>query len=243
MELFQAHLGLMANSLGEGYHETRVAGFHGRARLDELAGPGAAGRAGAAGSTWHRCCPSRGTAPSTGTTAGAPAPKPIPEQAEHQVRAQSLLGVDVSNGQDTIGEVSDLVVTDDGRVEAIVVGVGGFLGIGEKPVALAWDSIKLTEQDGSRVILVSATREQLEGMPTYKTLEDKQAEADAAAAQQQMQQQQQGVVPSPGVAPPRPLPRRASRERARRSPRPRPGLRSAGAHLHIARCCSCTLAG
>ena len=132
-----------------------------------------------------------------------PAPEPIPEQAEHQVRAQSLLGVDVSNGQDTIGEVSDLVVTDDGRVEAIVVGVGCFLGIGEKPVALAWDSIKLTEQDGSRVILVSATREQLEGMPTYKTLEDKQAEADAAAVQQQMQQQQQqGGVPSPGVAPP-----------------------------------------
>ena len=61
-------------------------------------------------------------APSAATTAGAPAPQPIPEQAEHQVRAQSLLGVDVSNGQDTIGEVSDLVVTDDGRVEAIVVG-------------------------------------------------------------------------------------------------------------------------
>ena len=84
----------------------------------------------------------------------------------------------MSNGQDTIGEVSDLVVTDDGRVEALVVGGGAFLGIGAKPVALAWDSIKLTEQDGSRVILVSATREQLEGMPTYKTLEDKQAEAD-----------------------------------------------------------------
>ena len=112
----------------------------------------------------------------------------------------------MSNGQDTIGEVSDLVVTDDGRVDAIVVGVGGFLGIGEKRVALAWDSIKLTEQDGGRVILVSATREQLEGMPTYKTLEDKQAEADAAAAQQQMQQQQQGGVPSPGVAPPAPAP-------------------------------------
>jgi hypothetical protein len=150
--------------------------------------------------------PAEAPAPSTGTTAGAPAPKPIPEQAEHQVRAQSLLGVDVSNGQDTIGEVSDLVVTEDGRVEAIVVGVGGFLGIGEKPVALAWDSVKLTEQDGSRVILVSATREQLEGMPTYKTLEDKQAEADAAAAQQQVQQQQQGLVPSPGVAPAAPAP-------------------------------------
>ena len=105
-------------------------------------------------------------------------------------------------------------VTEDGRVQAIVVGVGGFLGIGEKPVALAWDSVKLTEQDGSRVILVSATREQLEGMPTYKTLEDKQAEADAAAAQQQMQQQQQqGAVPSPGVAAPAPAP----------APAPQPG--------------------
>src|SRR3954453_19354494 len=156
--------------------------------------------------------PAEAPAPSAGTTAGAPAPKPIPEQAEHQVRAQSLLGVDVSNGQDTIGEVSDLVVTDDGRVEAIVVGVGGFLGIGEKPVALAWDSIKLTEQDGSRVILVSATREQLEGMPTYKTLEDKQAEADAAAAQQQVQQQQ-SVMPGVGVAPPAPAP----------APAPQPG--------------------
>ena len=195
---------LWRTHFGRESHETHVAGFHGRARIGELAGPGAADRAGAAGGTWHRRCSSRGTG--RRTTAGAPAPKPIPEQAEHQVRAQSLLGVDVSNGQDTIGEVSDLVVTDDGRVEAIVVGVGGFLGIGEKRVALAWDSIKLTEQDGGRVILVSATREQLEGMPTYKTLEDKQAEADAAAAQQQMQQQQQGGVPSPGVAPPAPAP-------------------------------------
>jgi len=99
-------------------------------------------------------------------------PKPVPEQAEHQVRATSLRGVDVSNGEATIGEVSDLIVTEDGRVEAIVVGVGGFLGIGEKLVALAWDSIKLTEQDGDRMILVSATREQLEGMPAFKTLEE-----------------------------------------------------------------------
>jgi hypothetical protein len=139
------------------------------------------------------------------TTAAPAAPKPVPEQAEHQVRAQSLLGVDVSNGEATIGEVSDLVVTEDGRVEAVVVGVGGFLGIGQKRVALAWDSIKLTEQDGRRVILVSATREQLEGMPTFKTLEERRAEEDAAAAQRQMQQQP-GVAPgvTPGLTPPPP---------------------------------------
>jgi hypothetical protein len=139
--------------------------------------------------------------PAGGIT-GVPAPAPVPEQAEHQVRAGSLLGVEVSDGEATIGEVSDLVVTEDGRVEAVVVGVGGFLGIGQKRVALAWDSIKLTEQDGRRVILVSATREQLEGMPTFKTLEERRAEKDAAAAQRQMQQQP-GVAPgvTPGLTP------------------------------------------
>ena len=111
----------------------------------------------------------------------------------------------MSNGEATIGEVSDLVVTEDGRVEAVVVGVGGFLGIGEKRVALAWNSIKLSEQDGRRVILVSATRGQLEGMPAFKTLEEKRAEEEAAAAQRQMQQQP-GVAPgvTPGLAPPPP---------------------------------------
>ncbi len=84
-----------------------------------------------------------------------------------------------------------------------MVGVGGFLGIGEKRVAVAWDSIKLSEQDGEQVILVSATREQLEDMPTFKTLEEKQAEADAAAMQQQQQQQmEQQPSAALGVMPP-----------------------------------------
>ena len=146
--------------------------------------------------------PAEGTAPPAEATAGAPVPEPVPEQAEHQVRAESLLGVDVSNGQDTIGEVADLIVTQDGRVEAIVVGVGGFLGVGQKSVALAWDSIELAERDGARVILVAATREQLEGMPEFTTLEEKQAEE----AMRQLQQQQPGGAPGLGVAPPVPAP-------------------------------------
>ena len=150
-------------------------------------------------------------APGTGA-APAEAPEPVPEQAEHQVRAESLLGVEVSNGQDTIGEVADLIVTQDGRVEAIVVGVGGFLGVGQKSVALAWDSIELTERDGARVILVAATREQLEGMPEFTTLEEKQAEEAMRRQQQELQQQMQqpsppgGAPAGVGVAPPAPAP-------------------------------------
>jgi hypothetical protein len=150
--------------------------------------------------------PAEGTAPPAGVTAGAPTPEPVPEQAEHQVRAESLLGVDVSNGQDTIGEVADLIVTQDGRVEAIVVGVGGFLGVGQKSVALAWDSVELAERDGERVILVAATREQLEGMPEFTTLEEKQAEEAMRQQQQQMQQPPGGPPAGVGVAPPAPAP-------------------------------------
>jgi hypothetical protein len=74
-------------------------------------------------------------------------------------------------------------------------------------VALAWDTIRLAEQDGERVILVAATREQLEGMPAFKTLEEKQAEEAALRQQQEMQQQQQqGGAPGVGVAPPAPAP-------------------------------------
>ena len=134
-------------------------------------------------------------APGTGTaTTEVPAPRPVPEQAEHQVRAEGLLGVAVSDGQATIGEVSDLVVTRDGRVEAIVVGVGGFLGLGEKRVALAWDSVRLAERDGERVFLVSATREQLEGMPAFETRGRERAEEDAVEAAAQR-------PTAPGMAP------------------------------------------
>jgi hypothetical protein len=136
-------------------------------------------------------------------TTDAPEPKPVPEQEENEVRAESLLGVDVTNGQDTIGKVSDLIVTEDGQVQAIVVGVGGFLGIGEKRVALDWDSVKLTRQDDDRTFEVSATRDELEQMPEYKTLEDKEAEAAATSTQQQMDQG--GALPgaaAPGTAAP-----------------------------------------
>ena len=140
-----------------------------------------------------------------GTVTGAPAPAPVLEQAEHQVRAGSLLGVEVSDGEATIGEVSDLVVTEDGRVEAVVVGVGGFLGIGEKRVALAWDSVRLVERDGERVFLVSATRGQLEAMPAFRTLEERRAEEAAARLQREMQERR-GAAPGATPATPAPAP-------------------------------------
>jgi hypothetical protein len=60
-----------------------------------------------------------------------------------QYRASKLVGVNIYNGKDeNIGEVNELIVDGSGKVLAVVIGVGGFLGIGEKNVALPFDQVK-----------------------------------------------------------------------------------------------------
>jgi sporulation protein YlmC with PRC-barrel domain len=58
-------------------------------------------------------------------------------------RASKLDGVDVYNqNNERIGEVDDVLVDKDGRVEAVVIGVGGFLGIGERNVAVPFSALQ-----------------------------------------------------------------------------------------------------
>lgn len=70
---------------------------------------------------------------------------------------------------DEIGTINDLVIDMDGQIQAVVVGVGGFLGMGEKDVAIEWDSLELTRDgdDDDYVIRVSATQEALEEAEEY----------------------------------------------------------------------------
>lgn len=85
--------------------------------------------------------------------------------------ATNLIGENVYNGTgdqaENIGDVNDLVIGKDGKVESIVLGVGGFLGIAEKNVALNYADIDWAEKDGDRWIVVNATKEQLESMPAF----------------------------------------------------------------------------
>ncbi len=66
---------------------------------------------------------------------------------------------------DNIGDVNDLIIGDDGSITDAVVGVGGFLGIGEKNVAVPFDELKVVESDGEIRLIYAATREQLEAAP------------------------------------------------------------------------------
>ena len=66
-----------------------------------------------------------------------------------------------------IGDVSDLLVENGGKVNTAMVGVGGFLGVGEKNVAVPFDSLKVVEKDGKRYLVLKTTKEALESAPGY----------------------------------------------------------------------------
>ena len=80
-------------------------------------------------------------APATETTAGSA--NFLTQAQAGQYRASKLPGVNIYNSKDeSIGEVNELVVDKNGAIQAVVIGVGGFLGIGEKNVALPYNAIK-----------------------------------------------------------------------------------------------------
>lgn len=82
-----------------------------------------------------------------------------------------------------IGDVNNLVIGERGEVAAVIIGVGGFLGIGEKNVAVNYAELEwVTAEDGSERFVLNTTKEALETAPDFKTTdEDAAAPADATA--------------------------------------------------------------
>ena len=80
---------------------------------------------------------------------------------------EQLMGRDVVGPDgDEIAEVADLLVETDDRIRKVIVDVGGFLGIGAKPVVL--DIAQLSRRGDSQDLHTSMTREQLEALPSYE---------------------------------------------------------------------------
>ncbi|MBY5554569.1 PRC-barrel domain containing protein [Rhizobium leguminosarum] len=128
-----------------------------------------------------------------GDAAQAPAPAPttdtaqasyLTEQAPDQISANTYIGQSVYNGNnESIGSVNDLILKKDGGMVAAIVGVGGFLGIGEKNVAVPMEKITVAQntQDGSVKLTTSETAESLKAAPEFKTLAMLAAEKAPAA--------------------------------------------------------------
>ncbi len=86
-----------------------------------------------------------------------------------EVSASDLMGARVYGANDSdLGEISDIVFDESGQIDAVVIDVGGFLGIGEKPVAVDFDSLNIrTDQAGTLMVSVNASEDQLKNAPAY----------------------------------------------------------------------------
>ena len=67
-----------------------------------------------------------------------------------------------------IGEVKDVLLSPDGKVNALIVGVGGFLGMGEKDVAVPFNAVKHTAKDGKVYLTLDISRDALKAAPGFK---------------------------------------------------------------------------
>jgi len=107
--------------------------------------------------------------------------------------AENLDGTQVyGTNNEEIGQIGDFVLNAQGQIDAVIVDVGGFLGIGEKPVALEYKSVQVQQNaNGDIRILVNATQEQLQNAPAYAENAAGGAGQEGGQGQGQDQGQQQ----------------------------------------------------
>ena len=93
----------------------------------------------------------------------------LDKQQAGEVLTHRLVGTKVLNAQaEEIGEVKDVVIDAKGAVTAVVVGVGGFLGIPEKLVAVPYGAIQIGEVvQSSRIVILDASKDALKAAPAY----------------------------------------------------------------------------
>lgn len=96
--------------------------------------------------------------PDTTTKAKADKAPAMYEMKPGQWRATKLTGVAVyNNANEKIGDVNELIVARDGKVEAVVIGVGGFLGMGEHLAAVPFDKVKWLDTPRDQTVSTRTT--------------------------------------------------------------------------------------
>jgi sporulation protein YlmC with PRC-barrel domain len=117
------------------------------------------------------------------TTASAQTPQAVPKAVE-QDRAANILATIPANATTVthwhkqsvydpsdakIGEIMDVLVDRDGKIAAFIVGVGGFLGMGEKDVAVPFNAVQFKTKDNNKWYpVMNTTKDALKSAPGYK---------------------------------------------------------------------------
>ena len=107
------------------------------------------------------------TAPGQPPARTATKDMPAPQAAD----ARKLIGRSVKNpNNDTIGKIESVYLDANGKVDSVIVGVGGFLGVGERYARLHWRDLQIS--DNGEKVVVNMTKDQLKAMAPYKYKDD-----------------------------------------------------------------------
>jgi sporulation protein YlmC with PRC-barrel domain len=92
------------------------------------------------------------------------------QQSNQYLARERLIGAKVVNKDGvSVGDIEDLIVGDGGRIEGVIMGVGGVLGVGRKTVAVRFGALKVTTADGKTTVsLPAATKEMLGAVEAYQ---------------------------------------------------------------------------
>jgi len=110
------------------------------------------------------------TAPAWAQTAVTPTVtqvSPATTSSTTQIDGNKLIGQSVQNTADnkTVGTIDSVIIDKSGKIHNVVIGVGGFLGIDKKDVAVDWSQLHVT--DNGRKVTMNADKDQLKAMPDY----------------------------------------------------------------------------
>src|SRR6185437_4181388 len=98
------------------------------------------------------------------------------KQDASELLAANLIGQTVMTvNNESIGEVTDLITDKDGKILAVLIGAGGFLGIGQKDLAIRFQDIKVTrDENNDLTVTANVTKGMVAQAPDYQTLDEQQ---------------------------------------------------------------------
>jgi hypothetical protein len=96
--------------------------------------------------------------------------------------ASSLIGKSVYNSQDeVIGDINDLISDEGGKIVGVLLGSGGFLGLGEKDVAIRYEELKLARDENNDVkVIANLDQDMLASAPDYEKLSEQNVSVGAS---------------------------------------------------------------
>lgn len=127
------------------------------------------------------------------------------KQNEDEWRGSKLIGTGVYGPDNTsIGSIDDVIVDGKGQIKAAVIGVGGFLGVGQKDVAVPFDSLHVTRKANSSSIekvTVNYTKNELKNAPKFAYYQAPGSQTTGSGGLNSLNKASPSTAPKPMGAP------------------------------------------